>query len=435
MTLLQRRKRKQNAQKYHLVGKDRKVGVKSTYFHKDWRRTTSTQSGKDMALEIGKSRPIIDETTEKAMEVEVQDLLRDRGGSCTLLELASALAGSDRIRQHYADQRGKNWNMEQLGRRIKSLFTLRKFDTPIMRRYELTFAFNRVEQSLGAGVIRVDCWENARDLLSPEIVFPARAAQSDISVSEPAAVNSAFSQLAVIPYQQREIASKLEPSDRKWKQISATSLPKKISEEREKEMGKLDEDIRARLEKHEEAKKSKVAAEVEKRLAEKEKEEEAKKLASSLLRELTPEEEEIVYEAMHGHGPSNEVVHSLGPDSVQRASMHRLQPGQWLNDEVIHYFYVMLGQRDEEMCRQDPTRKRSHFFKSFFMTKLLNEGNAELEGTYEYRNVKRWSKKVPGKDIFNLDKIFFPINQGRMHWICAVAFMQEKRIQFYDSMG
>ena len=22
-----------------------------------------------------------------------------------------------------------------------------------------------------------------------------------------------------------------------------------------------------------------------------------------------------------------------------------------------------------------------------------------------------------------------------MHWVCAVAYMQEKRIQFYDSMG
>lgn len=38
-----------------------------------------------------------------------------------------------------------------------------------------------------------------------------------------------------------------------------------------------------------------------------------------------------------------------------------------------------------------------------------------------------------GKDIFNLDKIFFPINVGGSHWICAVAFMQEKRIQMYDS--
>lgn len=40
-----------------------------------------------------------------------------------------------------------------------------------------------------------------------------------------------------------------------------------------------------------------------------------------------------------------------------------------------------------------------------------------------------------GKDIFNLNKIVFPINQGNSHWTLAVAFMEEQRIQFYDSMG
>jgi Ulp1 family protease len=71
---------------------------------------------------------------------------------------------------------------------------------------------------------------------------------------------------------------------------------------------------------------------------------------------------------------------------------------QWLNDEVIHYFLIMLANRDEEMCRNDPNRKRSHFFKSFFITKLLNEGHANpaMDGKYQYTNVKRWSKQVPG---------------------------------------
>ena len=55
--------------------------------------------------------------------------------------------------------------------------------------------------------------------------------------------------------------------------------------------------------------------------------------------------------------------------------------------------------------------------------------------TFDYKQVKRWSKKVPGKDIFGLDKVFFPINVSRMHWVCVVAFIQEKRIQFYDSFG
>ena len=40
-----------------------------------------------------------------------------------------------------------------------------------------------------------------------------------------------------------------------------------------------------------------------------------------------------------------------------------------------------------------------------------------------------------GKDIFQLEKIFFPINLSNQHWVCAVAYMQKKRIQFYDSMG
>ena len=115
----------------------------------------------------------------------------------------------------------------------------------------------------------------------------------------------------------------------------------------------------------------------------------------------------------------------------------------------------------------------SHWLLSFVCLRaalfldLQNEGHTSKDGVYEYKNVKRWSKKVPGKrlfgrpkeafrdvhslefynvilslvtgcagkDIFKLDKIFFPINQGNMHWACAVAFMQQKRLQYFDSMG
>jgi Ulp1 family protease len=198
-----------------------------------------------------------------------------------------------------------------------------------------------------------------------------------------------------------------------------TKLTNKISTAKEQEENPLLKDIQERQVIHEESKKSKVVLDVGRRMAEKEKEEEAKKLASSLLRDLTQEEEAFVSKAMYGRGRDDEIMHTLGVDSVQRGSMHRLQPGEWLNDEVIHYFLIMLAQRDEELCRRDPGRKRSHFFKSFFMTKLLNEGHTDpdKDGVYEYRNVKRWSKKVPGKDIFALDKIVFPINQ-----VCMVLF-------------
>ena len=168
------------------------------------------------------------------------------------------------------------------------------------------------------------------------------------------------------------------------------------------------------------------------RQEEERKEEEARERASSLLRPLTEHELNIVNEAIYGVGPPGEVLASSDTDSVQRQSLHRLQDGQWINDETIHYFYQMLANRDKELCDTEPNRKRSHFFKSFFLTKLYDEG---ASNEYRYNNVKRWSKRVPGKDIFKLKNIFFPCNVSNMHWTCVVVYMEEKRIQFYDSMG
>jgi Ulp1 protease family, C-terminal catalytic domain len=198
-------------------------------------------------------------------------------------------------------------------------------------------------------------------------------------------------------------------------------------------------------------------------------EEEAEKRAGTLMRPLSDDELQLVHEAMYGRGSDDEVLAREGSDTVMRSSLRKLAPRQWLNDEVIHFFYMMLAKRDAELCRLDPTRKRCHFFKSFFITKLLQEGHALYDGQYDYKSVKRWSKNVPGafdgttndenkcalfefrsiltphfvlfhfigtgKDIFALDKVFFPINVGRSHWVCAVAYMQLKRIQFFDSLG
>ena len=38
-------------------------------------------------------------------------------------------------------------------------------------------------------------------------------------------------------------------------------------------------------------------------------------------------------------------------------------------------------------------------------------------------------------DIFALDKVYFPINQVNQHWACVVVHMQERRIQYLDSLG
>jgi Ulp1 family protease len=103
-----------------------------------------------------------------------------------------------------------------------------------------------------------------------------------------------------------------------------------------------------------------------------------------------------------------------------------LKPSTWLNDEVINFYMKMLQERDDSLCEQNENRRHSHFFNSFFAERLL-----ATDRCYTYKNVKRWSKKL---DIFEMDKIFFPINIGNMHWTLAVVYPQKKRIEYFDSM-
>ena len=65
------------------------------------------------------------------------------------------------------------------------------------------------------------------------------------------------------------------------------------------------------------------------------------------------------------------------------------------------------------------------------MTKLAKDGDMEA---YQYSEVKRWTKKVPGRNIFNLHKVFVPINSNNRHWSCIIVNMTKRTITYYDSL-
>ena len=221
--------------------------------------------------------------------------------------------------------------------------------------------------------------------------------------------------------------------------ITTTKKPAAI-----KSFDKFAKDIDDKIKQNEEIKRQDQIR-IEKQLAEQKakeekeaKEREAKESAMKLMRPLTDEEQHIVDSAIHGIGPVAEILVRQDADSVQRGSMQTLQPNTWLNDEIINYFLKnCLAKRDEKLCAKQPGRKRSHFFNSFFVQTMFDEKNLNpnLRGKYNYKNVKRWGKKVPGKDVFNLRYIVCPINLDNMHWTSAVIFMELKKIQYFDSMG
>ena len=107
--------------------------------------------------------------------------------------------------------------------------------------------------------------------------------------------------------------------------------------------------------------------------------------------------------------------------------METLAPGEWLTDEIIHYFFRLLTIRDQNLFPQD----RSHFFSSFFFTQFFSGGE---KGEYTYKAVRTWQRRVPGQDTFNLKHIFFLCHSGGNHWTLAVVRMKEKKIEYYDSL-
>jgi len=307
-------------------------------------------------------KPKLSARLVRAIKTEVMDMInsKDEHGYkhiCTARQMAGNLGGNNAIRKSYADAGGQS--------RMGSLFSMpQKYKLILDRKYQLADAFGRIESKEGAGDNVVDSWEKAEKVLAEEFEFPTEEERQTESFN--------FENLTL--HQRDNIDSPLSsfPSEQKWIQITGHSAPKKLGDRKDEENDELDKEVEARRAERD-ALQSKLADVVEQR----QKEAEAKALASNLMRGYTLHEQNLIEEALWGSGPSNEVLQSEGSDTVLRASMQKLRPAQWLNDEVIHFFYVMLAKRDEEMCKEDPNRKRSHFFKSFFITKLLNEGHAD----------------------------------------------------------
>jgi hypothetical protein len=147
------------------------------------------------------------------------------------------------------------------------------------------------------------------------------------------------------------------------------------------------------------------------------------------LRSAVNDERDSVNTFMYQLGNGNEIIDNYRGATITRSSVRRLQPGVWLNDELIQYFAKMVTNQDILLSSVDLSRKRSNIFSSIFHTRLMGEGSTDPG--YSYEAVKSWTSKTTD-DIFELDKILIPINVSNTHWIAAMVLMADRSIQIYD---
>ncbi len=154
-----------------------------------------------------------------------------------------------------------------------------------------------------------------------------------------------------------------------------------------------------------------------------------KKKIAIRRRPLSQEQANEVQAQIFGSGPPGEILVRAFNVELSREKLQCLNVGTWLDDEAVNLYMQMLKKRDEKLCLKDNKRRRSHFFISFFFEKLTGGGK------YNYGGVKRWTKKAKIDNVFELERIFFPVNISNLHWCMSVIHIQAKQIRYYDSMG
>lgn len=343
--------------------------------------------------------------TATTLKMHVQVFISENSklqGGPTILDLANMLQGCGDVHNLYAKGSSLSNSLAPKGLFSsipRQLSRQRRGDIQINRRYELVHAIETLEAREGAANVRIASWDEALLILEEVLQLP--------DMKEVSGSNNNNSRDKVDEFVQRintlelhERTAGMRTSQKIWRDVSNAALSPPIISKIAKGLEEADLERARRLEKEYERyeergdREHKKVSEAERKRREKE----AKLMIQSILRPLTPEDEARVRQVTSSsNGSDAQIVSQIGSDSVNCASMRTLRPGGWLTDEVIHFFLETLAVRDAELCAKNPNRKRSHFFKSFFITKLLNEGDLTKDGEYSYSNVKRWSKKVPGK--------------------------------------
>ena len=149
-------------------------------------------------------------------------------------------------------------------------------------------------------------------------------------------------------------------------------------------------------------------------------EEELQRVAAALHEPDTKLVEEGLVKAWDPH----EMLADFRNIPITRGDMATLRPGQWLNDEVLNFFFKLLQQREES--KMDPALPSCHFHQTNFYTKL-----AECRGGYKYDEVARWTRNM---DVLGKDLIMVPIHLHGNHWTLAVINMKQNRFEYYDSL-
>ena len=116
----------------------------------------------------------------------------------------------------------------------------------------------------------------------------------------------------------------------------------------------------------------------------------------------------------------------------------RMNPGNWLFDEVINQYMWILQARDNHRTALQQLscgsgKKPSLFLQSYFASFLIG-GGVDFSKAMGVIKKKIKALNNPGiSSIFDLGKIVVPINHDNAHWALIVASFEREKVLYFDA--
>ena len=124
-----------------------------------------------------------------------------------------------------------------------------------------------------------------------------------------------------------------------------------------------------------------------------------------------------------------------GAEAVTLGEYIKLVDGGWLHDGTVNFYMNLLSLRDAKFVTNEYRKQRSYFFTSFFFERLSwRSSDSEDKTAGKFDSLQKWTSKR-NTNVFDYDKLFFPVNIAQGHWLLVVIWLKEKEIRYYDSMG
>ena len=131
----------------------------------------------------------------------------------------------------------------------------------------------------------------------------------------------------------------------------------------------------------------------------------------------------------------NQAALIISNEKITLQDITSLSPNEWITDPIINAYMFLLQQRDQMLIQSQARTTPNLFFTSMLYTKVLCEGDNCENGVLTWGTKKCETIIGEGTNIFQMNKIYFPINHDNVHWALVQADMEQHVLSYYDSLG